>query len=353
MRILVGLSGGVDSAVAALLLQQAGHEVVGATMSIWQKGNPFTGELKKNACFGPNEAEDIAQAQRISEMLGIEYHVLDCAKEYEQIVLEDFRHEYKAGRTPNPCIWCNSLIKFGALPRIAAQKGIQFDRFATGHYARVEKRGQRWGLLMGLDPKKDQSYFLYRLTQQQLSQVMFPLGELKKEDVKHLALQVGLFAEETEESQDFYSGQYSDLLDVQPLEGNIEDAQGTVLGTHNGYWNFTIGQRRGLKISSALPLYVLRVDASTNTVIVGTEEQTFAQSLVAEQLNWMFIEQPSGRYEVKAKIRSTGKPKAALIDVQANKTVIVRFAEAQKAVTPGQSIVFYQDEAVLGGGVIQ
>lgn len=352
MRVLVGMSGGIDSSAAALILKEAGHEVVGVTMSIWREGNPFSGSITKDACFGPNEKEDIAEAKRISELIGIEYHVLDCAQEYEQIVLSDFRNEYLAGRTPNPCIWCNSQIKFGALPKIARQKGLKFDKFATGHYAQVEQIDGIWHLKKGVDSTKDQTYFLYRLTQEQLSEVMFPLGKMTKEQSRLLCQQNGLFGDDKKESQDFYSGEYSDLLETAAQKGEIVDTQGIVLGSHNGYWNYTIGQRRGLKISSERPLYVISLDAQNNRVIVGHQEETFKDVLTAEKLNWIVPIKSNELYEVDAKIRSTQKGKPALIRLNEDNRVEVRFAESQKAVTPGQSVVFYKDESVLGGGVI-
>ena len=352
MRVLVGMSGGIDSSVAALLLRDAGHEVVGVTMSIWREGNPFSGELRKNACFGPNEEEDIAEARRVSQLLGIEYHVLDCAAQYERIVLEDFRNEYLAGRTPNPCIWCNSLIKFGALPKIARESGIAFDRFATGHYARIEHADGRYLLKQAVDRRKDQTYFLYRLTQEQLSEVLFPLGALSKHEARDLCLEHGFFTEDKDESQDFYSGDYSDLLQTEPRKGPIVDREGTVLGEHDGYWNYTIGQRRGLKIAAERPLYVIALQAEKNEVVVGHLEETFKDALEAERMNWIGIRSLEGPMEVQAKIRSTGSAKPAIIEPKGDH-VAVRFAQPQKAVTPGQSVVFYQDETVLGGGVIR
>lgn len=352
MRILVGMSGGIDSSVAALLLRDAGHEVVGVTMSVWRKGNPFAGEPGKHACFGPNGEEDIAEARRVSRLLGIEYHVLDCAAQYEQIVLENFRSEYMAGRTPNPCVWCNSLIKFGALPGLARESGIMFDRFATGHYARVGFSGGRWMLRTAFDDRKDQTYFLYRLTQSQLSEVVFPLGNIRKEEARSLSIGQGLFTDDKHESQDFYSGDYSDLLQTTPREGEVVDSSGNVLGRHGGYWNYTIGQRRGLGIAAERPLYVIALDARRNRVVVGHVEDTFGSALVTRRLNWISMERLGEPMEISAKIRSTGSPKPALIEPLDDGAVSVRFAQPQKAITPGQSVVFYDGDIVVGGGVI-
>ncbi|MDD4220562.1 MAG: tRNA 2-thiouridine(34) synthase MnmA [Sphaerochaetaceae bacterium] len=353
MRILVGMSGGIDSSVAALLLKKAGHEVVGVTMSIWREGNPFSGELRKDACFGPNEEQDIAEGRRISELLDIEYHVLDCAAQYERIVLENFRSEYLAGRTPNPCIWCNSLIKFGALPQIARESGIKFDKFATGHYAQVAHKNNRWLLTKALDEHKDQTYFLYRLNQVQLSQVMFPLGTIQKEEARRLCIEYGFFSEGKAESQDFYSGDYSELLQTEPKKGAIVDTHGNTVGEHLGYWNYTIGQRRGLGVAAERPWYVVALDAEKNQVIVGHNEDTFENKLLAERLNWIAFDALKAPMEAEAKIRSTGRAKPVLITPLKEGVVSVSFAEPQKAVTPGQSVVFYQDKTVLGGGVIQ
>ncbi|MFA5467771.1 MAG: tRNA 2-thiouridine(34) synthase MnmA [Sphaerochaetaceae bacterium] len=352
MRILVGLSGGIDSSIAALLLKNRGHEVIGATMSIWRDGNPFSAEVKRDACFGPNEKEDIAEARRISEILEIEYHVLDCAKEYEEIVLQNFKSEYLAGRTPNPCVWCNSFIKFGALPQIARQKGIDFDKFATGHYAQVEEQAGRFLLKTAVDKRKDQTYFLYRLKQEQLREVIFPLGQIEKSEVRRLTKEYNLFAEEKRESQDFYSGDYSDLLQTAVQKGEIMDREGHILGSHDGYWNYTIGQRRGLKVSAERPLYVVALDAQLNRVIVGYEEETFKEKLLAENLNWIAIDGLTEPLEAQAKIRSTAKAQPVLLTPAAEGRVEVSFTQSQKAITPGQSVVFYREATVLGGGVI-
>ena len=195
------------------------------------------------ACFGPDEKEDIAAAEKICKEIGIEFHVFDCAKQYEEIVLNNFKKEYLSGRTPNPCIWCNSLIKFDVLPYLAKENGIEFDKFATGHYARIEQNEDgRYILKQGLSPNKDQSYFLYRLKQEQLANIMLPLGSFSKDEIRNIARSHGLEVAEKPDSQDFYEGDYNELLQVQPKKGNIVDMSGKILGEHEGIWNYTIGQ---------------------------------------------------------------------------------------------------------------
>ena len=260
MKILVGMSGGVDSSVAALLLKEQGHEVVGATMKIWsdEKHKRLAPSVKtescKDACYGPNEKEDIEEARKICEKIGIPFYVFDCSKEYEQIVLDNFKQEYLSGRTPNPCIRCNSLIKFDVLPFIAKKSGLEFDKFATGHYARVEEgENARFMLKKGVNPKKDQSYFLYKLRQDQLSNIIMPLGGYEKAQIRDIAKNAGLKVYDKPDSQDFYSGDYNELLEVKPAPGDIVDKNGKVLGKHEGIWNYTIGQRKGLGIAHSSP----------------------------------------------------------------------------------------------------
>ena len=344
MRIAVGLSGGVDSSVAVALLKEQGHEVVGITMSLWREGR-YRGGCG-DACFGPHEAEDIAAARELCVQLGIPYYVFDCSDAYEKTVLDYFREEYLAGRTPNPCVRCNSSMKFGLLPRLARESGLAFDSFATGHYARVVHHNGRWHLLRGVDEAKDQSYFLYRLTQEQLSGILFPLGELRKADVRSLASRFGLDVKDKPESQDFYSGDKGELMQTPPRQGNIVDETGRVLGAHQGHWNYTIGQRRGLGVSSTQPLYVVDINACRNEVVLGTVEKLRASQIQLADCYWISGAPPKGN--VLAKIRSTAQPAPA----QFSDDVLI-FMDGASAAARGQSAVLYEGDEVLGGGVIQ
>ena len=362
MRILVGMSGGVDSSVAALLLKEQGHEVIGAIMSIWseEKHKRLAPHVKisntnscKDACYGPNEKEDIEEARKIAEKLEIPFHVFDCSKEYEQIVLDNFKNEYLSGRTPNPCIRCNSLIKFDVLPFLAKKSGLEFDKFATGHYARVEfdAKTQRYALKRGVNPKKDQSYFLYRLRQDQLANIIMPLGGYEKAKIREIAKNNGLKVYDKPDSQDFYSGDYNELLEVEPKKGNIVDASGNILGEHEGIWNYTIGQRKGLGIAHTSPLYVIDLNSERNEVIVGEADETFKKSLVAVDLNWVSIEGIDKEIKVTAKVRSAQSPVDVTLKPQ-GEDIFVEFEDPQKSLTKGQSVVFYQDDLLLGGGII-
>lgn len=359
MKILVGMSGGVDSSVAALLLKEQGHEVVGATMKIWsdEKHERLAPSVNanscKDACYGPNEKEDIEEARKICEKIGIPFYVFDCSKEYEQIVLDNFKAEYLSGRTPNPCIRCNSLIKFDVLPFVAKQSGLEFEKFATGHYSRVDfdEENQRYVLKRGINPKKDQSYFLYKLRQDQLANILMPLGCYEKADIREIAKKNDLKVYDKPDSQDFYSGDYNELLEVQPKVGNIVDKSGNVLGTHEGIWNYTIGQRKGLGIAHTNPLYVIELNKEKNEVIVGEIDETFKQSLLAVDLNWVSIKNLDNEMQVSAKVRSAQTPVEVTIRPVGD-TVEVDFADPQKSLTKGQSVVFYDGDILLGGGII-
>lgn len=358
-KILVGMSGGVDSSVAALLLKEQGHEVIGAIMSIWSEEKhkrlapSVNANSCKDACYGPNEKEDIEEARKIAAKIGIPFHVFDCSKEYEKIVLDNFKDEYLSGRTPNPCIRCNSLIKFDVLPFLAKQSGLEFDKFATGHYARVEfdETSQRWILKRGVNPKKDQSYFLYKLRQDQLANIMMPLGGKEKAEIREIAKNGDLDVFDKPDSQDFYSGDYNELLEVTPKVGNIVNQEGKVLGEHQGIWNYTIGQRKGLGIAHTSPLYVVALDKDKNEVVVGEIDETFKSSLVAVDLNWVSISGLDKEIKATAKVRSAQSPVEVTIKPQCDE-VLVEFDEMQSSLTRGQSIVFYQDDILLGGGII-
>lgn len=352
MKIVVGLSGGVDSATAALILKEQGHEVIGATMSIWGKDGMALKAGHKGACYGPDEKEDIEEARKIAAQLDIPYYVFDCVEEYEKIVLENFKSEYIQGRTPNPCIWCNSLVKFGVLPHLAKENGITFDKFATGHYARVVKVNDRYILKRGIDPKKDQSYFLYRLKQEQLENILLPLGDYTKAEIREVASKAGLLAAEKPDSQDFYSGDYNELLGIKEVEGNIVDTNGNILGTHKGIWNFTIGQRKGIGVSSTSPLYVLELRKDSNEVVVGEADKTFKKSLIATNLNWIAVDGLKGEKRAQAKIRSTQAPTDVTVIPHDDKIEVV-FDDLQKSIAIGQSVVLYDNDIVLGGGIIE
>lgn len=352
MKVLVGLSGGVDSSVAALILKQQGHEVIGATMSIWGKDGMAAKSGHKNTCYGPDEKEDIEEAERIAKQLDIPYYVFDCVEQYEKIVLENFKSEYIKGRTPNPCIWCNALVKFGVLPHIARENGIEFDKFATGHYANIEEDNGRYLLKRGAAYNKDQSYFLYRLKQEQLKNIILPLGSYTKDEIRKIAKDNGLNVAEKPDSQDFYDGDYNELLGIKELEGNIVDTEGKILGKHKGIWNYTIGQRKGLGVSAAEPMYVLTLNKQTNEVVAGPLDKTFKKSLTAVDLNWVALDRLVEKRECSAKIRSTQQPVSALISPCENGNVKVDFEDYQKSIAVGQSVVFYDGDIVLGGGVI-
>ena len=348
----MGLSGGVDSSVAAYLLKEQGHEVIGVTMAIWAGQYKSTG---KHACYGSDEEEEIREARAVADKLEIPYHVFDCSSEYKQAVLDYFKSEYIAGRTPNPCIQCNQQIKFGLLPAMAQKSGLKYDFFATGHYARVEFSDEygRYILKKAADLKKDQTYFIHRLTQEQLRNVMLPIGGFEKPQIKELARKVGITIEDIEESQDFYSGDYKDLLEVEDNPGNIVDSRGKVLGRHTGIWNYTIGQRKGLGIAFSEPLYVIGLDKAANTVVVGVREETYRSSFIVSDLNWIAFESLQKPVDCHAKIRSAQKEREARIEPVDDNEVRVTFFHPNDAITPGQSAVFYHNDVVLGGGIIK
>lgn len=433
-RVIVGMSGGVDSSVAALLLRCAGYEVVGVTMKITpdslhkkaaasggktvkepektvspggkeasgtgaaaeepqkklsselggrenaeslnSSGGPseISREGRRLACFGDDEEEEIREAEAVARHIGLPFYVVDLSREYEERILTYFRNEYARGRTPNPCVRCNAEIKFGLLLEGCRKLGVEYDYFATGHYARVkyEEAAGRWFLLRAKDRSKDQSYFLSLLQQEQLARALFPLGEMSKTEVRQIAREAGLPVSEKEESQDFYAGDYRELLGP-GKKGYIKDLSGRVLGEHDGIENFTIGQRRGLGISSTGRLYVVRIEAETGTVYVGEEKDLLTDRFQVEQINWI-ARAPAAGEELEATVRvryrspelhcrvsvmeSVEKTLAFASRAVADERLISGRAEVTlltpyKAITPGQVAVFYDGELVLGAGFIR
>ena len=353
MKIIVGLSGGVDSSVTALMLKNEGHEVTGVTMKIWREGRYAGGD--KNACLGPKSAAAFAAAEDFCRRAGIPYHAFDCADEHEEAIIRYYREEHLAGRTPNPCIRCNALIKFGLLPKLAAKDGVEFDKFATGHYARIDALGEdgRFRLLRAVDQFKDQSYFLNRLSQEQLARQIFPVGHLTKLEVRRIAHEFGIAAADKPDSQDFYSGEREELIGAPDREGDIVDESGVVVGKHSGFWKYTIGQRKGLGVARPRPLYVIELDACRNRVVVAEVERTVSTSLIAADCNWVSINEPDALDGIQIKVRSAGNPlpNVSLRNLGGGKAR-VEFPDGIAGVAPGQSAVFYDGDVVLGGGTI-
>lgn len=352
MKVAVGLSGGVDSSVAAAVLKENGYDVVGVCMKLWD-GTPF--RVKgHHACYGPDEDEHINDARLIAERLGIPFFVIDLSREYKWTILDYFRDEYMKGRTPNPCIRCNQRIKFKALLEKAQRSGIVFHYFATGHYAKVEysEMHKRYLLRKGKDVKKDQSYWLAFLSQQQLSKVLLPLGERTKEQVRQLAMDFGLGTYNKQDSQDFFSGDYQELLNEPDEPGPIMDKEGHVLGTHRGIWHFTIGQRKGLGIPAKKPLYVIEIHEKENTVVVSFREDLAHQGLIATDVNVISMDAIVSPMEVTLKVRYAQEAFEGVIHPSEDGAVYVKFKEPQLAITPGQAVVFYDKDRVVGGGII-
>jgi len=358
-KIAIGLSGGVDSGIAAWLLKQEGHEVIGLTMSIWD-GSIAIPDEGRAGCFGPGEARDLEAAAELAERIGIEHRVVKLAEQYKQVVLDYFRAEYLAGRTPNPCVQCNQRMKFGFLLEQARAQGVEFDQFATGHYARVQmdKAKGRWQLLRGKDTGKDQSYFLSRLHQDQLSCLRFPLGELRKGEVKDLARELGwVDLAEKQESQDFIEcSDYSVLFEKgDSTPGDFVTREGKVLGRHKGIIHYTIGQRKGLELGGGgIPWYVQEIDTDRNVVVVGQQNELYSSELVASDLNWLAqASPPRAPLRCMAQIRQRHHAAAATVTMDGKGRLKADFDEPQLSITPGQIVVLYEDDTVLASGAIE
>ncbi len=352
-KVIVGMSGGIDSSVAAALLKKQGYRVTGVIMKIWAGG--ITAGKGKHGCYGPEEEEDIEDARRVAKKLDIPLHVIDLTREYKDEVLDYFCHEYLEGRTPNPCIRCNRRIKFGAMIAKASAMGIEFDYFATGHYAQTEKdpASGRWLLKKGRDLKKDQSYFLYGLSQEQLSCALFPLGAHLKQEVRRVGLDLQLGVENKQESQNFVCGSYTSLFEKQPEPGPVMDKQGNILGRHKGIVHYTVGQRKGLAIAAREPLFVTDIKPELNAVIVGPRDDLYTDRQNVKELNWISIARLKDILEVKARIRSSHAGYDAVIWSLGGDKIHVTYREPQIAAACGQAIVFYDGDVVVGGGIAE
>ena len=349
-KVLVGLSGGIDSSVAAYLLKKEGFLVEGVTMLIWKKDSPYPAPVSPNSCYNPNKAEEISEIGAIAEKIGIKHHVIDCSELYEKNVLDNFKKEYMSARTPNPCIWCNALIKFGAMVD-EARKTIDFDYFATGHYARLVYEGGRYAVCKAVDEKKDQSYFLSRLNQEQLKSTLFPLGSYMKEEIRRIDVKQGFHPEGQAESQDFYGGDYTDLLMKEDERGDIVFKDGTKIGEHDGFWHYTIGQRKGLGIAYSEPLYVISLDAMNNRVVVGTKEDTVNAKASLSNVNYMASTSFENK-EYSVKIRSTSPGSPAKVYKTGDDSISIEFLSPVNAITPGQSAVIYDGIKVVASAII-
>ncbi len=348
------MSGGVDSSLAASLLKEKGYEVVGATMRIWKGEEGRSGPYR---CCGANDVED---ARRVAQQIGIPFYVVNLAEEFEREVIRYFCEEYRRGKTPNPCILCNERVKFGSLLKKAQE--LEADYLATGHYARVEfdEKTGRFLLKKGVDQRKDQSYVLFSLTQKQLHFALFPLGEYRKEEVRQRAFQLGLRVHDKPESQEVcfvqepsYHPFLSEKLKESIEPGPILDKKGKVLGRHQGIPFYTIGQRKGLRLARGKPLYVIEIDRERNAIIVGEEEEVYGDTFIVDWVNWIAPTRLSSSFSAQVKIRYNHPGSEATLSAKEEDKVEVRFNTPQKAITPGQAAVFYEGDAVLGGGWIK
>ena len=347
------MSGGVDSSVAAYLLKEQGYDVIGVTMQIWQEDKEY--EEREGGCCSLSAVDD---ARRVADKIGIPFYVLNFRDSFKKNVIDYFIDEYMEGKTPNPCIACNKYLKFDELLKKA--QGIGADYIATGHYAKIEEHNGRYILVKSDDDKKDQTYALYNMTQEQLAHTLMPCGEYTKDRIREIAKEIGLDVHNKKDSEEicFISdnnhGKYiSEAMPGKVKQGNFVDKDGNILGKHKGIVYYTIGQRKGLGLAMGRPVFVTDINPLTNEVVVGAEEDIFKTDLICKDINFIAFDNLDKSLELKAKIRYSAKPASATITPLENGKVRVSFKEKQRAITKGQSVVFYLDDLVVGGGIIE